>query len=401
MGVLVRQRGTKWCVCINHKGKRKLKVVGDRKAAEMVASKLRVQLALGDFQIEEPGRQPTFQECAERWLEGHVRANCRPGTQREYRRLLERFAFPRFGAKPLADVGREDLKRLISEMQGVGLSRNTIAVAVAPVREIFNEAIDDGAKFVNPADRLGRYLKDKTDRRLTIVPLTAEEVQRLLEAAQRLSHMFYLFLLTAVRTGLRLGELIGLQWGDLDFNGRFVEVKRQWTRGAYGPTKSGKLRRVDMSLQLCEALRQAQDSRRAECAVQGRDLDAEEPVFCTSAGTPLDASHVRMRLLRRCLREAGLRQIHPHLLRHTFASLLLANGENLVYVRDQLGHHSITITVNTYGHLIPGSNKQAVDRLDDATTRDPRATSATVGNPSGGELVENSGVIGVSNRAAS
>jgi integrase len=74
------------------------------------------------------------------------------------------------------------------------------------------------------------------------------------------------------------------------------------------------------------------------------------------------------------LKRVGLRYRKPHTLRHTFASMLIQAGESLAYVKEQLGHSSITITVDTYGHLIPGTNKAAVDRLDDATRRDPRAT---------------------------
>ncbi len=196
---------------------------------------------------------------------------------------------------------------------------------------------------------------------------------------KELSPSFYLFLLTAVRTGLRLGELIGLRWGDLDFHGRFIEVKRQWTRGAYAPTKSGKMRRVDMSRQLSEAMRQAMESHRAELTGDGKELDPEEPAFRNGTGGPLDESNVRKRLLRPCLERAGLRQIHPHVLRHTFASLLLSTGEPITYVKEQLGHASIQLTVDTYGHLIPGANKAAVDRLDDLgcvrTDTNRRATS--------------------------
>ncbi len=78
---------------------------------------------------------------------------------------------------------------------------------------------------------------------------------------------------------------------------------------------------------------------------------------------------------RPLLRRSALRYRKPHALRHTYASLLVQNGESLAYVRDQLGHHSIKITVDTYGHLIPGANRQAVDRLDDATGRNLYATS--------------------------
>jgi integrase len=87
-------------------------------------------------------------------------------------------------------------------------------------------------------------------------------------------------------------------------------------------------------------------------------------------------------VLRPALHQAELRQIRIHDLRHTFASLLIQQGESLVYVKEQLGHHSIKITVDTYGHLVPGGNRQAVDKLDDpqthvleATIRNPRATT--------------------------
>src|SRR5574337_1526779 len=401
MGVTVRQKGDKWYVFITHQGRRKAKAVGDKKAAQDVASKLRAKLALGDFQMEEPERPLTFKEFGYRWLEAYAKLHCRPSTYQSYRRLLRDYAFPRFGMKPLPDVTREDVKGAIADMRSKGLSKSTIRFAICPIREMFNHAIDDGAKLTNPAARMGRFLKDKTDRRVKIVPLTASEVQRLLEAAQAIdqgradhpmkevSPSYYLFLLTAVRTGLRLGELIGLRWGDLDFAGRFIEVTRQYTRGAFAPTKSGRLRLVDMSKQLCAALQAAQDSRRVELAVEGRELDPEELVFRNRTGGPLDESNVRKRILRPCLQEAGLRQINPHLLRHTFASLLLANGESLVYVKEQLGHHSIQITVDTYGHLIPGANKAAVDKLDTATICNPPATRPCGEKPEGSQVAEN------------
>jgi integrase len=79
---------------------------------------------------------------------------------------------------------------------------------------------------------------------------------------------------------------------------------------------------------------------------------------------------------RPLLRRARLRYRKPHTLRHTYASLLIQSGESLASIRDQLGHHSIKLTVDTYGHLVPGANRAAVDRLDDATGRNLYATSS-------------------------
>jgi integrase len=95
------------------------------------------------------------------------------------------------------------------------------------------------------------------------------------------------------------------------------------------------------------------------------------------SGQLLDKNNWRKRVFYRTLEKAGLRQIRVHDLRHTFASLLIQAGESLAYVRDQLGHHSIKVTVDIYGHLAPGGNKAAVDRLDDEVDATIRNLSAT------------------------
>jgi integrase len=97
-------------------------------------------------------------------------------------------------------------------------------------------------------------------------------------------------------------------------------------------------------------------------------------VFYNEEGKPLDGDNLRRRVFSTILAKAGLRRIRLHDLRHTFTSLLIQNGESLAYIRDQLGHSSIQVTVDTYGHVIPGANRQAIDRLDDDTTRNSRAT---------------------------
>jgi integrase len=91
-------------------------------------------------------------------------------------------------------------------------------------------------------------------------------------------------------------------------------------------------------------------------------------------GYPMLAEHFRWLVWIPLLTQAGLGYRKSHTLRHTFASMLIQAGESLAYVEEQLGHSSITITVDTYRHLIPGTNKAAVDRLDDATRRNPGAT---------------------------
>ena len=119
--------------------------------------------------------------------------------------------------------------------------------------------------------------------------------------------------------------------------------------------------------------------------VNKSDEDMPEWVFPNQAGRLLDANLWRRRVFRKALDKAELRQIRIHDLRHTYASLLLQAGESMAYIRDQLGHHSIKVTVDIYGHLVPGGNKEAVDRLDDtpkiATIRNPGATKTEKTQP--------------------
>jgi integrase len=161
---------------------------------------------------------------------------------------------------------------------------------------------------------------------------------------------------------------VALQWGDIDFQGRFIIVQRNWVDGLLTTPKSGKSRRVDMSLMLTDALKNLFVERKKETLRKGWS-EVPEWVFTNEAGRMLDPENFRNRVWLKLLAKAGMRRIRIHDLRHTFASLLIQQGESLAYVKEQMGHHSIRVTVDVYGHLVPGGNKAAVDRLDEPTVK--------------------------------
>jgi integrase len=183
--------------------------------------------------------------------------------------------------------------------------------------------------------------------------------------------------LCAVRPGLRLGELRALEWRDVDWRQRFIRVERNYVEGAFTTPKNGHCRNVDMSLQLRATLRLLRRHQRALWLQRGRPLPAI--IFPSAHGTPIDDSRIRkanLSIVRKA--EVRRRRMIVHVLRHTFASLLIQQGESLTYVRDLMGHRSIAVTIDIYGHLVPGGNRTAVDRLDDWTTsrRISRASTA-------------------------
>jgi integrase len=387
MGVKVRQRDGAWWLFIDHKGKRKAKRVGTgphgKKAAQQAAQKIQARLALGDGAYFEDDRQvPTFQEAAGRWLHTHSQlGQIRPSTRADYARTLRLYAYPRFGTKAITAVTRDDVRGVVVDLLAQGKSRSLARNLLAPVRQTFNQLIDDGMKLTNPGARMGRYLKAKVDPRSRIDPLILEEERSLLETARTAFPGHYPLFLCALRTGMRLGELFGLQWGDIDFQGHFIEVRRTVKDGGQVfPPKNGKIRRVDLSDQLADTLRALLVERKAETLRSGWP-QLPEWVFCSEAGTALHKSGFERRVFHKLLAKSGLRRIRFHDLRHTFASRLIQNRESLVYVKEQMGHHSIQVTVDIDGHLVPGANRSAVNRLDEegggATIRNPHATRET------------------------
>lgn len=192
--------------------------------------------------------------------------------------------------------------------------------------------------------------------------LTTGEGALFIETAKAHPPRHHALFITAFNTGARQGELIALQYGDIDWKGNFIEIKRSmWDRITVTP-KSGKSRRVDKSDSLAAVLTAHRKAIAEESLRAGRRMP--EWVFPSTEGSPLDPANVR-KVFGAVLRKAGLRQVRFHDTRHCFASWLIGAGESLTYVRDQLGHHSIQITVDTYGHLVPGSNREAVNRLSE------------------------------------
>jgi len=196
-------------------------------------------------------------------------------------------------------------------------------------------------------------------------PLSRKELTLLLNAFNKHYHKHYPLALLLARTGMRIGEALALQWGDVDFNSRFITVQRSITnKGKIETPKNDKSRRVDMSKQLTQALVDLMHQRKLETVKKGWG-QVPEWVFINARGNPLDKDGWRKRIFYKALEKAKLRKVRVHDLRHTYASLLIEANESLACIRDQLGHHIIKVTVDIYGHLTPGGDKDAVDRLDD------------------------------------
>jgi integrase len=274
------------------------------------------------------------------------------------------------------------VKTLMAELARKGLAKNSLRIIHATLRTIFNAAVEEGLLTVNPALRAWKFGRNKTNER-TLKPLTAAEISDFLTTVQQSFPRYYGFFLTLARTGIRVGEARGLQWADIDYNGGLITVRRTLHGKRIETPKSGQTRQVDMSKQLAHVLRSSMQQRREDAMKRGLGK-VPEWVFCTPDGQPLDDFNLRRRIFYPALLKAGVRRIRIHDLRHGFATMLIQNGEGLAYVRDQLGHHSIQITVDTYGHLMPSGNRKAVDALDDSNWKSGSRMVATDTSDSAG-----------------
>jgi integrase len=336
-----RDRGS-WRYVFEHKGQKYSKLgFRTKKAAMLAEADHRKALAITR---RVPGAidKITLAEYAELWLSDHVKSECRPRTARLYRGMLERHVLPALGTAALVDLTRAQLRGHFATLGASGLSRNTVKNCLIPLRAMLNAAIEDGHLEVNPAVSLGRRaLRNRTEQDAAKVEAySTEELAELLSGAP-------LPIRTLALSGLRLGELLGLQVDDLEDGFLWIRRNVQWQdRVAHVlAPKNGRVRRVDIPQDLVQRLK----------------LAAGSGPYVFGGERPWRPEKVRKLWHHHLDTFWVVRRLRVHDLRHTYAALMLGKGAPPSYVKEQLGHSSIQVTVDTYGHLIPGANRKWVD----------------------------------------
>ena len=313
MGVKVRERpsgsGIYW-ILIDHHGKRKAKKIGtDKKTALEVAEKIAAKLTLKEFNIDtgEKKRVPTFKEYASTWLETYVKPLRRRSTYLRYQEIFNKYLFPDIGSEPIDQINRGAIRNLLLKYYGLGLSKASVRMIKDCLSGPLSFAVDEGLIPVNNTSGIIKRLNMEKDQ-AKIEPLNHEEVELFLGACQKNYPEHYPFFLCAFRTGMRLGELLALRWGDVDFNSRFIRVSRSYKLGEFSPTKTNQERRVDMSNQLAETLR-----KRTAVRWKGWPWVKGKPWRRSSKGGGQQMEqHFIRRVFQRILGKAGLREIrHP------------------------------------------------------------------------------------------
>ncbi len=184
--------------------------------------------------------------------------------------------------------------------------------------------------------------------------LNPEEINGLLEATE--NHKYRTLFRLAIMSGARQGELLGLKWSDVDWENSQIHIQRTYNNQAWYKTKTKTSnRKIDLGPSMMAELKEW----RLACPPNRLDL-----IFPNRAGQPINHNNLVKRYFEPALKKAGIEKIRFHDLRHTYASLLIEQGENIKYIQSQLGHSSPTVTLDVYAHLMKPVNHEAACRLE-------------------------------------
>lgn len=296
------------------------------------------------------------------WLSDSVRGTVRESTYSRDKYLVTNHIKPAIGRAKLKSLGAVHLQSLYRNRLDSGLSAST----VQKLHHVLHKALSQAKRLKliahNPADDV----KAPTPAPKEMRPLSAHEARKLLEAAQgdRLEALYLL----AIHTGMRRGELLGLKWDDVDFDGSTVRVRRTLTRKGTGyvlggPKTKKSRRTVRLTQRAVGALRSHRARQSEKKLGTGASYHDQGLVFAGERGGIINPSNLRQRSFMPLLERAELPPITFHDLRHTCASLLFQKNIHPKFVQELLGHASVAITLDTYSHMLPGMGGEAAEAM--------------------------------------
>ena len=311
------------------------------------------------------------------WLENYTKPNVRPRTYEKYSSTLKAYILPTFENVLLDDLNAADLQKHFNRLletgraDGTGLSTST----VRGTRRYLSMCIDEAVKLGLVSSNVVRLTKAPKLAKKEITILSKSEIDRLIEAAKEIDHPFMSVVMPeiislTVHTGMRQGEVFGLKWEDVDFEKSCLFIRRSLAhvigKGAVfqAPKTKNSIRRVLLMPEDVENLRAYKVWQKNYSDELGSLFAGHNLVFTSPFGEPISPINFSRRYFRPLLKKCKISSDFTfHGLRHTHATLLLRQGVNPKIVQERLGHSSIKVTMDTYSHVLPDMQRQAVEAL--------------------------------------
>jgi integrase len=368
--IFQRESDGLWCTTVDLgivNGKRKRKTIYGKTRKE-VADKLKRLLHEREQGINIAPERQTVQQFLERWLEQVIKPHRRARTYESYAQLTRLYLVPHIGGRQLSALTPEQAQAMFNHLlaEGSADGQPLTAQTVRHIRAVLRRALNQALKWNQVTRNVATLVELPRVERPPIAPLTPEQCAILLAAlaGHRLEALYRI----ALSLGLRKGEVIGLRWKDVDLDAKLLRVtgaiQRQsgkLTRSA--PKSQAGTRTLALPDVLVAVLHAHRERQAEERAVLGADWHEHDLVFPSNVGTPLEPRNLS-RHFKLVLKKAGLPETTRfHDLRHSCATLLIAQGVHPRIVMEILGHSQISLTMNTYGHVLAESHREATTRV--------------------------------------
>ena len=304
------------------------------------------------------------------------RLSLRKKTADQYERIINKHIVPRIGSIALKDLSLSRIEQFYGELLLANVGIRSVRVIHSILHRALNKAVKYDLVVKNPAH--GAALPKYKQAEMKYLDESQVPVFLVAASGSPYEALYYL----AITTGMRQGELFGLQWSDLHWNDALLYVQRQSQRAAgkghwfeEPKTRAGK-RIIKLGESTMQKLREHRERQQWQKAFAGERWQEYDLIFPSSVGTPGDPSNLRKDFLG-ILDRAGLPKIRFHDLRHTAASLMLNRNIPAIVVSKRLGHAKPSTTLDIYGHLLPEGQEEAARLMDEIITSVPVAIPST------------------------
>lgn len=364
-GSIYQRSDGRWAASITLEGGNRKRKTFYGKTRKEVQEKLRVALNDQKQGTLVTGPKQTLETYLYQWLEDVYKPTVRSSTYVQYKWAIRRHLVPALGNITLQKLTPERVQTFYARLLEEGLKASTIGV----VHAVLHKALENAVRWNLVARNVSSLVSLPRIVEHEVQALTPEQARTLVEAAK--GYRIEALIILALATGARHGELLALRWQDVDLERKVLHIRHTVTRlGGYGfvenepKTRSGR-RRITLPDFAVDALK-AHRLKTEEVRLEAGDKWVEQGlVFPNIYGGFINPSVVR-RWFRVILKKAGLPDMRFHDLRHSAATILLTMGVHPKAVQERLGHSNITMTMNTYSHVLPSVQQDVASKMDDA-----------------------------------